>query len=201
MSKYEKLIDYWEDEPEDKSLSAGERIIWKGKPKKNAFILNQALTMMPIALIWILFDGFFLKSLFSSGAFWSMSFFIIPFFAIHLMPVWIWLKNLITASRTWEKTVYTLTNKRIMIKAGAPGSRLQSIPYDKISSIELKSGFLDQLLHVGDIHLQVTGRKSNALLDMENAELLYQALSNITQEINDGYLINETAYKKELNIK
>ena len=119
----------------------------------------------------------------------------------HLTPVWIWLKNLVSASRTWEKTVYTLTNKRIMIKAGAPGSRLQSIPSDKISSIELKTGFLDQLLHVGDIHLQVTGRKNNALLDMENPELLYQALSNITQEINDGYLINETAYKKELNAK
>ena len=49
-------------------------------------------------------------------------------------------------------------------------------------------------------------RKNMALLlgdleESENAELLYLALSNITQEINDGYLINETAYKKELNIK
>ena len=38
-----------------------ETILWRGKPKKSAYILNEFLKMFPIALIWILFDGFFIS--------------------------------------------------------------------------------------------------------------------------------------------
>ena len=37
-----------------------EQILWRGKPKKNAYVLNAIFKMLPIALIWLLFDGVFI---------------------------------------------------------------------------------------------------------------------------------------------
>ena len=34
-------------------LAADENILWSGKPKKNALIASHALTMMPIAILWL----------------------------------------------------------------------------------------------------------------------------------------------------
>ena len=34
-------------------LAAGEAILWRGKPKRGAFIATKSLTMLPIAVVWI----------------------------------------------------------------------------------------------------------------------------------------------------
>ena len=38
------------------AMAAGEYVIWKGKPKKSAYIADKALSMLPIAVIWLIFD-------------------------------------------------------------------------------------------------------------------------------------------------
>ena len=38
------------------NLAAGEHILWRGKPKKSAYIADKALSMLPIAVIWLIFD-------------------------------------------------------------------------------------------------------------------------------------------------
>ena len=37
-------------------LSRGEEVIWQGKPQKKSFIVKRTITLMPIAIIWLLFD-------------------------------------------------------------------------------------------------------------------------------------------------
>ena len=44
-------------------LSANESILWRGKPKKSAFIATKSLTMLPIAVVWLMFDLNFIRSL------------------------------------------------------------------------------------------------------------------------------------------
>lgn len=77
-------------------IEKDEEIIWKGKPKKSAFIWSKILHMLPFALIWGLFDGFFIYMIASNNVFGSiptiMVIFIIFFFLFHLTPVWIWLR-------------------------------------------------------------------------------------------------------------
>lgn len=102
MSKYDNFVT--SDSNIGNILTEGEEIIWRGKPKKSAFIINKALTMMPFALIWLMFDGAFLAVAFSNEMPKEMLFFIIPFFAFHLMPVWIWLSNVLTAKKRWDNT-------------------------------------------------------------------------------------------------
>jgi len=69
-------------------LSAGEQIILREKPKRNAYILAQVLKMMPFALLWIVFDGAFIGLMIGFELFKSMPapliVFLIVFFAFHL---------------------------------------------------------------------------------------------------------------------
>ena len=58
MSKYNKYIQYEEELPNP--LTEGEQVLWSGKPKKSAFLINNVLTMLPFALIWLLFDSIFI---------------------------------------------------------------------------------------------------------------------------------------------
>lgn len=183
MSKYERLIDYWEEDSEPELLDEEERILWQGKPKKSAFILNQSIKLFPIAMVWLAFDGFFLVNLFVSGAFFEMIWFIIPFFALHLLPVWLWLKSVMTSGRLWNNTLYQITNQRLVIYSGNFGKSIQSISYSSIKNIELRTGFIDQILHVGDLYFDVTGKKPLALLDLEGAERLYPLLLKIVRNV------------------
>ena len=47
----------------------GEQLLWKGKPKKSAYILNSILRMLPIALIWLLIDGAMIGCMIGFGIF------------------------------------------------------------------------------------------------------------------------------------
>lgn len=85
-------------------LAEGEQELWSAKPKKSAFIINNILTMLPFALIWLLFDSIFIIAFVSSGSPKEMILPIILFFVFHLMPVWIWLGNVLTANKKWKNT-------------------------------------------------------------------------------------------------
>jgi len=89
-------------------LGAGETILWDAKPKKSAYILSKSLILFPIAILWLIIDGSMLISAIQEG---EMLYFLIPFFALHLAPVWIWLANLLSASRRWRNTTYYVTNR------------------------------------------------------------------------------------------
>ena len=54
-----------QDEPKtiQSALLDGEQVLWSGKPQKKAFVLNNVLKMLPVALLWIVFDTFFIVML------------------------------------------------------------------------------------------------------------------------------------------
>ncbi len=130
------------------SLMNGEQILWEGKPKKSAFIATKSLTLMPIAIIWLFFDLGFIIPFSASG---SMSFFIIPFFALHLMPVWIWLGNVFTARRRYNNTNYYVTNRRIITQYGSFAVNETTIYYKDIRNARINIGLIDKAFGVGDI--------------------------------------------------
>ncbi len=184
MSKYDSYEPYDTDLPNP--LVAGETLIWSGKPKRLAFVLNRSLTMLPIALIWILFDGFFMVNFFGSGI-GSMAVVIIPFFLFHLMPVWIWLYHVLSAGRSWKNTKYYVTDRRLIIQSGFVNADITSIYYKDIRNVNLKIGLVDKMLGVGDITFDLgdviypsrrRGRGnvaalSRAFLDLEDPHSVY----------------------------
>ncbi len=190
MSKYERIMSYQTDL--QNPLVEGEQLLWSAKPKKSAFIVNKVLIMMPIALIWLLLDSAFLIPMISSGQMKEMLFFIVPFFALHLMPVWIWLANVFTASKKWKNTKYYVTDKRIIIQSGFIGTDYQTVYYKDIKNINLNIGLIDKILGVGDIYFDLgfyagSNNKSsvlkNAFLDIENPYEIYPKLQKIVLDI------------------
>lgn len=129
-------------------LAAGEAILWKGKPKRSAFIASKSLTLLPIAVIWLILDLQFLIPTIASG---EMLFFIIPFFALHLAPVWIWLGSTLTAGKRWRNTNYYVTNRRIIIQDGFWSVNENSLFYKDLRNAQVRIGLLDKLFHTGDI--------------------------------------------------
>ena len=190
MSKYNKYIQYEEEMPNP--LAEGEQVLWSAKPKRSAFIINNIVRMMPVALIWLLFDSFIIYVFISTGKIKEMVLPIIIFFAFHLLPVWIWLGNILTASKKWKNTKYYVTDKRIIIQTGIIGASYDTIYYKDIKNVSLKIGVIDKLLKVGDIYIDTgnttltnsgTKKLYITILDIEKPYDVYTRLQKIVLDI------------------
>ncbi|MBQ7775244.1 MAG: PH domain-containing protein [Lachnospiraceae bacterium] len=187
MNKYYSEIGNYDNDIEN-MLMPNESIIWKGVPKKSAFIINSSAKMAPIAILWLCFDGFFIGTMFASGGMSGMLWFIIPFFLFHLMPVWIWLYNIITAAGRWKNTEYAVTDKRIILRNGLIGYEYKSIYYTEIVNVSLSVGAIDQMLGVGDVHIDTNtyiGKNSSrpAILDVENPQYVFSIVQKTVMDI------------------
>lgn len=188
----------------EEQLMPGENIIWKGKPKKNAFVLNSTMKMAPLALIWLAVDGFMIAAFVGMGLTRMMSGFIIPFFAIHLMPVWIWLYNIVSAGGRWKNTEYAVTDKRVLIRNGFIGYQYQSIYYTDIAHVSMRVQTLDRILGVGDILFSISyvqggnNTASTNILDVENPEYVFSIVQKTVLDMQtDIYYPN--ALRPEVN--
>ena len=168
-------------------LAPGETILWRGKPQKKAFIASRSLTMLPIAIIWLIFDLSFIANAFGGG---GMVFFMIPFFALHLMPVWIWLGSTLTAGKRWQNTMYYVTNRRIIIQGGFLAVNETSLFYKDIRNAQLRIGLLDHLLHTGDIVFDSgicnhhnKQQKGPAMEDLEDPHSVYNRVQKAILDI------------------
>lgn len=167
-------------------INKDEQVLWKGKPKKSAYILGSIFNMLPIGLIWLLFDGAFIGIMIANNVFKEMPFFviigIIAFFAIHLIPVWAWVGNIITSSHKYKNLEYAFTNKRIIIKSGLIGVDFKNIYYSEIESVNLSVGLSDKILKVGDIYIKSQGQ-SQVMFDISDPYFISQKLQEIVIDI------------------
>jgi membrane protein YdbS with pleckstrin-like domain len=185
------------------ALAAGETILWRGKPKKGPFIASRSLTMLPIAVIWLILDMSFITSAFRGG---EMLMFLIPFFALHLMPVWIWLGSTITAGKRWKNTMYYVTNRRIIIQSGFLAVNEKSVFYKDIRNAQLQIGIFDKFAGTGSIVLDdgyydYRNKRNHPGTKLENLEDAQSAYSRIQQTILDIQTDIEypNAYRPEHN--
>lgn len=183
-------------------IGSDEQILWRGKPKKRAYLINAFTKMLPIALIWLIFDGGFIGLMIGTmdeiPA--PVKIFMAVFFLFHLAPVWIWLSHVLTANRQHENLEYAFTQKRIIIKSGIIGIDFKNIYYSEIDSVNLRVGLVDRIEKVGDIYIKSIGG-ANVLYDLENPYTLTEKLQKIVVDIktdiqfpnnlrpdeNDGY--------------
>jgi membrane protein YdbS with pleckstrin-like domain len=166
-------------------LASGESIFWQGKPKKKPFILAQCLTMLPIAIVWICFDFAAISSILSGGGF---RLFLLGFFALHLMPVWIWLGMTLSAPRRWRNTSYFLTNRRIIIRGGFLAVNEKSLFFKDIRSVQRKVGIFDKLCGTGTIVFNSemdTGKNTQApsFQYLENSSQIYERVQRTVLDI------------------
>lgn len=185
------------------ALAAGEAILWRGKPKKSAFIASRSLTLMPIAVVWLILDLGFISNMFGVG---GMNYFLIPFFALHLMPVWIWLGSTLTAGKRWKNTMYYVTNRRIIIQSGFLAVNEKSLFYKDMANAQLRIGLMDKLFGTGSILLDngyydYRRRRNYPGTKLEHLEDAQSAYNRIQKTILDIQTDIEypNAYRPEQN--
>ncbi|MBQ4119661.1 MAG: PH domain-containing protein [Clostridia bacterium] len=164
------LKDYENNNPQALELTSGEIIHWQGKPKKNGFIFTKSVAFLPIAIVWLCLD---LEIIISSIIEGEFLLFIIPFFTLHLMPVWIWLGNLISARSRWKNTTYYITNKRIVFQGGFFAVNETSLFFKEINNVNHQIGLFNKVFHSGNISFDSFGDKTNVFEHLENAKEVY----------------------------
>ena len=133
-------------------IGKDEKILYAGKPDKKCFIFESIFNpLLPFALVWGLFDLFFIGAAFSSDNADKAAVFIVPFMMLHMMPVWIYLGGALLSFRRYRNTAYIVTDKAIYASGGIFGRTYRSKPFAELSHVDLHRGVFDQWLGVGDV--------------------------------------------------
>ncbi|MCH5171823.1 MAG: PH domain-containing protein [Erysipelotrichales bacterium] len=170
----------------DDVICQDEKVLWRDKPNATSYVLANMFKMLPIALIWLIFDGTFIffiaNGMISGGIPTNILWFIIPFFLLHLMPVWMWIGKTIKAVREVRNIEYAITDKRIIIRSGVIGVDFKFINYTEIDSVNIKVGLIDRIFHVGDIYINSL-INAGVLWDIKTPYKLGNYLQRVTLDI------------------
>ena len=130
-------------------VGSNETILYEGKPDKKCFIFESIFNpLLPVAIIWAIFDTGFLGI-----AIGSMNFVMVPFMLFHLMPVWIYLAGVLFSLRRYKNTCYIVTDHAVYISSGVFTMNLETKTFAELSRVNLHRGIFDQMFHVGDVQL------------------------------------------------
>lgn len=139
-------------------IGDNESIVWRGKPDFKCFVLESIFNpMLFFALIWGGVDftilGFALKAPMESndGSPFSVAAFLLVFFALHLMPVWMYLGGVIFSVLEYKHTEYIITDKAIYVLSGKFTINTEMKPFTDLSHINIHRGVFDQMIGVGDV--------------------------------------------------
>src|SRR3989344_2035213 len=113
-----------------KVLENKERVIYEGKPKYDAYLLQMIIGSIILGVIIGVAGWFFLKV-----TLWAV------FIGILALVLGIILGHLY-----YSKLYYAITDKRIVIQSGIIGTDFKSIDYDQIKNITLDVGVIGTMM-------------------------------------------------------
>lgn len=177
------------------TLAPGEYILWKGKPKKSAYIADKALSLMPIAIIWIIFDFNFLRMAGGNGM-------LLIFLAVHMFPVWLWIGSAVTSVIQWRNEDYFLTNKRVIIRKGVMNPNRSSVFLRDVHTLDIHYGLLDRMFGSGDIYINYQVHRHGKhrstsgwfLLNLADPQTIYEKLEHAAMAAEPGERREEVYY-------
>ena len=147
-------------------LAEDESILVRLQPNRKVYVLESIFKGFPVVAIWVALDVFVIIMMTNSGAFQANPFlwvFIVGFFALHLLPLWIYIARVIKNVGGYKNIEYVFTDKRIIIRSGLIGVDFKFIYYSAIQTVTVKVGLFDRMFKVGDLHIIANGQ--TAVLD------------------------------------
>lgn len=171
-------------------ISPDEQILQRLKPNQKVLILEALFKGLPFVLVWVIFDAFFISMMVFSGAFSEnllILAFIIPFFLLHLMPLWMYIGGIIRALGGRKNIEYVFTERRIIIRSGLVGIDFKTIFYTDVEGINVKVGLFDRLFQVGDLYIKAHNQ-SAVLENIEKPYFFLNKLQKITLDIKTDIL-------------
>lgn len=135
-------------------IDENENILWYGKPDKKCFLLEAVFNpLLPFALLWGLFDFSFIAAILISKPQGNLPplLILVPFFILHLMPVWIYLAGVLFSFKNYKCTCFVITEKGVYASGGFLSTHFQHKTFDEIADVSVRQGFFDKKLNVGDV--------------------------------------------------
>ena len=180
-----------------------ETILWTGKPNKKVFIKESIFSpLLIIAAIWLAVDAGFIFGFFGSQDIDLGTVFIIPFFILHLFPVWFYLFRVIFAFARWKNMEYMVTDQAIYCLSGVFTTNCQRKTFQEVTNVSVHQGIFDKRHDVGDIFI-VTGVHTNSggkvsttginIVDIEDYMKVYKLISETGRDI-----YSDTMYPNDL---
>ena len=189
-------------------INSGEHVLWTGKPNKAVFIKERIFSpLFIVAAVWLMFDLAFI------GGFLGMAsdnlpfspLLLVPFFALHLLPVWIYIFRVVFAFREWRNTDYMVTYKAVYATKGVFTTNCDRKTFQEITNVSVHQGIIDKSHNVGDVFI-ITGFTTNSkgqsikqginIIDVEDYLEVYKLITRTGTDI-----FSDTMYPNDLRPK
>lgn len=181
-------------------VGANETVFYEGKPDKKCFIAESIFNkMLPIALVWAIIDFGFIGSSFSGNFEGGINLILIPFFALHLMPVWIYLAGAVSSFIRYNNTYYIVTDRAIYISGGVFSKTFKTKPFAEMSHIDLHRGIFDQIFGVGDVIAtsgQFSGKNGSASIEISSIANYSEVFTLVKKLQTD--IFSDTMYPNDM---
>ena len=164
-------------------LSDDEEVLVNLKPNRKVYLLESIFKGLPIVLIWLAADTFAITMIASNGTMyepWLIAFFIF-FFALHLIPVWIYIYSIIKVIVSYKNLEYVFTDKRIIVRSGLIGIDFKYVYYYEINSVTVNVGLFDRMFKVGDIII----KSNNQVVTVNDISYPYKYSNKIQEIVRD----------------
>lgn len=178
----------------DNMLDPGERVLWRGVPHRGLYILG-SIGLLIFATFWGMFDlGFITIIRMAGDGGGTIGLFAIPFFALHLMPVWVAVFGILYRAMAYHNVEYVITDKRVYSASGLFGIDVVTVEHRDISNLTVDVNPLEKLAGVGTIRLTPDvatgsgkGRRVTKGYRLEHIENPYEVFRQLKQVSLDVY--------------
>lgn len=144
----------------DQLVSPRETVLWRGRPSwRGDYVMNGIRAMIPIVIIWLLFDGGFIAALFSFELPSKMLLFIIPFFALHLLPVWIFVGKYAKNAAAYKDAEYALTNNSLVVSDRLCAPDARAVPLADVIGVSLSISRGERKRGLGTVNVDTIGAR------------------------------------------
>ena len=175
----------------DAVLDHDEQVLWVGNPTVIPFLMS-GLPFLMLGLIWGAIDYFgFIKHIGTAKE--PALGFMVPFFALHLLPVWLGVGNMLRLCLVFGNTCYAFTNKRILLRTGFWGIDFKSIDFDRLQEIEVTVNPIENMLGVGSLKMFSGGIAAkgaptfNFFIGIEKPYEVYKQLKTVTVDVKTDW--------------
>lgn len=183
-----------------------EIILWKGKPVKSVYLKEQIFSPLLIfAIIWLILDLGIICGIFASHGIFQGEFFLIPFFILHLAPVWVYLGKVLFAVKKCNNTEYMVTDKAIYAVTGVFTTTCDRKTFQEVTNTSVHQGLFDKQYDVGDVFITTGFRTTSKgasvrcginIVDIEDYMKVYKLINKTGRDI-----FSDTNYPNDLRPK